>query len=129
MASLEEENRRLEKTVLPTRRGLRRSKEGVNEDCSYRQRTRSAPSFICSACAVDLSKRDWKSAPPCSEAILMAAHQFIFARVEFSATIWNWAVPSFTASSWVKWTDKAALRIIEAKISLSLIASTRRTCV
>ena len=36
MASLEEENRRLEKTVLPTRRGLRRSKEGVNEDCSYR---------------------------------------------------------------------------------------------
>jgi hypothetical protein len=36
MASLEEENRRLEKTVVPTQRGLRRSKEGVNEDCSYR---------------------------------------------------------------------------------------------
>jgi hypothetical protein len=36
MASQEEENRRLEKTALPTRRGLRRSKKAVNEDCSYR---------------------------------------------------------------------------------------------
>src|SRR5258708_5782170 len=34
-------------------------------------RTRSAPSFISWACAVDLSKRDWKSAPPCSQAMLM----------------------------------------------------------
>ena len=34
MASLEEENRHLEKTP-PTRQRLRRSKEGVNEDCSY----------------------------------------------------------------------------------------------
>jgi hypothetical protein len=32
-------------------------------------RTRSAPSFISWACAVDLSKRDWKSAPPCSQAM------------------------------------------------------------
>jgi hypothetical protein len=35
-------------------------------------KTRSVPSFISSACAVDLSKRDWKSVPPCSQAILMA---------------------------------------------------------
>src|SRR5215813_10351829 len=35
-------------------------------------RTRSAPSFICSAWAVDLSKRNWKSAPPCSQATLIA---------------------------------------------------------
>src|SRR6266550_5050319 len=35
-------------------------------------RTRSAPSFISWACPVDLSKRDWKSDPPCSQAILMA---------------------------------------------------------
>ena len=40
--------------------------------CSCSHRTRSAPSFICWASAVDLSKRDWKSAPPCSQAILMA---------------------------------------------------------
>jgi hypothetical protein len=35
-------------------------------------RTRSAPSFISCACAVALSNRDWKSAPPCSQAISMA---------------------------------------------------------
>src|SRR5215831_5636400 len=30
------------------------------------------PSFISWACALDLSNRDWKSAPPCSQAMLMA---------------------------------------------------------
>src|SRR5215813_13701054 len=35
-------------------------------------KTRSAPSFISCACPVDLSNRDWKSAPPCSQAMLMS---------------------------------------------------------
>jgi len=39
---------------------------------SINHKTRSAPSFICSACAVDLSNRNRKSASPCSQAILMA---------------------------------------------------------
>src|SRR5215813_6786340 len=38
--------------------------------CYYR--TRNAPSFISCACPADLSNRDWKSAPPCCQAILMA---------------------------------------------------------
>jgi hypothetical protein len=50
---LAEENRQLEKFCLHS--------------------TRSAPSFICSAFAVDLSNRDWKSGPSCSQAILMAS--------------------------------------------------------
>ena len=40
--------------------------------CLCYHRTRSAPSFISCACAVDLSNRDWKSAPPCSQASLIA---------------------------------------------------------
>jgi hypothetical protein len=43
-----------------------------NRQLEKLDRTRSAPSFNSCACAVDLSKRHWKSAPPCSHAILIA---------------------------------------------------------
>ena len=39
---------------------------------SPHHRTRNAPSFISSAWPVDLSKRNRKSAPPCSHAMLIA---------------------------------------------------------
>ena len=53
-------------SIISTRAGLSR------RDTAPRHRTRSTPSFISWACPVDLSNRDWKSAPPCSQALLMA---------------------------------------------------------
>jgi hypothetical protein len=53
-------------SIISTRAGLSR------RDTAPRHKTRCAPPSISWACAVDLSKRDWKSVPPCSQAILMA---------------------------------------------------------
>src|SRR5262245_7556757 len=53
---------------LPTRRCVSR----VDRIGQIASQNPQRPLFR-SACAVDLSNRDWKSAPPCSQAMLMAA--------------------------------------------------------
>jgi hypothetical protein len=53
-------------------------------------KTRSAPSFISWACPVDLSKRDWKSAPPCSQAILMADRILSARTINFDGRRSSW---------------------------------------
>ena len=56
----------------PAMRACKRAFRNNIHNRIYHHRTRSAPSFISWACAVDLSKRNRKSAPPCSQATLMA---------------------------------------------------------
>src|SRR5215471_17794259 len=45
--------------------------------------TLSARSFISCACPVALSNLDWKSAPPCSQATLMAAFLSLATTINF----------------------------------------------
>src|SRR5262245_22400270 len=64
-------------------------------------KTRSAPSFICSAWAVDLSKRDWKSAPPCSQAMLMACFLSLATTMNFDglSSLWLRKVTTYVLAT------------------------------
>jgi hypothetical protein len=62
-------------------------------------KTRSAPSFISWACAVDLSKRDWKSGPPCSQALLIADFILSARTINFDGRRSSW-VRKLTTRPW-----------------------------